>query len=90
MNGIPFEDLDIAVAVEQRNFPEITERISRCSISNFRRGEDMAYGARSGNPMCCDRLFVASTSCGFRAGTTPSLTDWPDGRDVLAWLTDLA
>ncbi len=73
MNGIQFEDLDIAVAVEQRNFPKL---LSELAVARYRTLDEV----KTWHPRLAD----------FGRAQSPSLTDWPDGRDVLAWLTDLA
>ncbi len=90
MNGIQFEDLDIAVAVEQRNFPKL---LSELAVARYRTLDEVKTWLTEHDR----EIQCVVTDClshprlaDFGRAQSPSLTDWPDGRDVLAWLTDLA
>ena len=89
MQGQPFVDLGGAVAVEQRAFPAA---LSRIAYTYYRTPDEVADWLAGHD----DELQCVVTEClphsrrtGFGCAQSPSLTDYPDDRDVIAWLAAL-
>ena len=89
MQGHPFLDLGAAVAVEQRAFPTA---LSRISYTHYKTPDEVAGWLA----MHDDELQCVVTEClphsrraAFGCAQSPALTDYPDNRDVIAWLTAL-
>ena len=89
MQGRPFRDLGAAVAVERRNFPTA---LSRISYTHYKTLDEVAGWLA----MHDDELQCVVTEClphsrraAFGGAQSPALTDYPDDRDVIAWLAAL-
>ena len=89
MQGCPFRDLGAAVAVEQRAFPTA---LSQISYTHYRTPDEVAGWLA----MHDDELQCVVTEClphsrraAFGCAQSPALTDYPDDRDVIAWLAAL-
>ena len=89
MQGRPFRDLGAAVAVEQRAFPT---SLSQISYTHYRTPDEVAGWLA----MHDDELQCVVTEClphgrraAFGCAQSPALTDYPDDRDVIAWLAAL-
>lgn len=89
MQGCPFRDLGAAVAVEQRAFPM---SLSQISYTHYRTPDEVAGWLA----MHDDELQCVVTEClphsrraAFGCAQSPALTDYPDDRDVIAWLAAL-
>ena len=89
MQGHPFLDLGAAVAVEQRAFPTA---LSQISYTHYKTPDEVAGWLA----MHDDELQCVVTEClphsrraAFGCAQSPALTDYPDNRDVIAWLTAL-
>ena len=89
MQGQPFRDLGSAVAVEQRAFPAA---LSRISYTYYKTPDEVAEWLAVHD----DELQCVVTEClphsrraGFGCAQSPALTDYPDDRDVIAWLSAL-
>ncbi len=89
MNGVPFVDLGGAVLVEQRSFPT---HLSELSYTYYRSKEEVAawLSAQDDTLQCVVSESLAhSRQVGFGAAQTPQLTDYPDAKDVMAWLATI-
>ena len=89
MQGRPFRDLGAAVAVEQRDFPAA---LSQISYTYYKTPDEIAGWLA----MHDDELQCVVTEClphsrraAFGCAQSPALTDYPDDRDVIAWLAAL-
>lgn len=89
MQGCPFRDLGAAVAVEQRAFPM---SLSQISYTHYRTPDEVAGWLATHD----DELQCVVTEClphsrraAFGCAQSPALTDYPDDRDVIAWLEAL-
>lgn len=89
MQGRPFRDLGAAVAVEQRDFPAA---LSQISYTYYKTPDEVAGWLA----MHDDELQCVVTEClphsrraAFGCAQSPALTDYPDDRDVIAWLAAL-
>ena len=89
MQGSPFRDLGAAVAVEQRAFPTV---LSQVSYTHYKTPDEVAGWLAAHD----DELQCVVTEClphgrraAFGCAQSPALTDYPDDRDVIAWLTAL-
>lgn len=89
MTGTPFRDLGAAALVEQAEFPSV---LSRIACMRYRTPEEAeAWLAAHDDELQC----VVSTCVrhprrvDFGRAQSPSLTDCPDDRDVMAWLAAL-
>ncbi|WP_064976233.1 acyl-CoA reductase [Alistipes provencensis] len=89
MQGHPFLDLGTAVAVEQRAFPTA---LSQIAYTHYKTPDEVAGWLA----MHDDELQCVVTEClphsrraAFGCAQSPALTDYPDNRDVIAWLTAL-
>ena len=89
MQGHPVLDLGAAVAVEQRAFPTA---LSQISYTHYKTPDEVAGWLA----MHDDELQCVVTEClphsrrvAFGCAQSPALTDYPDNRDVIAWLTAL-
>ncbi|MFQ7503476.1 MAG: hypothetical protein ACLRMJ_10955 [Alistipes finegoldii] len=88
MTGRPFRDLGSAVAVEERAFPAA---LSRIACSRYKTlGEVEAWLAQHDAELQCVVSECVSTAAA-RIGRAqfPALTDYPDDRDVIAFLAAL-
>lgn len=87
--GRPFRDLGAAVAVEQRELPA---SLSQISYTYYRSAEEVEAWLADQD----DRLQCVVAECidhprrvGFGRAQSPSLTDYPDDRDVISFLAGL-
>lgn len=88
MTGRPFRDLGAALAVEHRGFPTA---LSELSVARYRTPEEVAaWLAEHDREVQCvvTEMLPHPRQTEFGRAQSPGLTDWPDGRDVLAWLAD--
>lgn len=89
MTGQPYRDLGAAVLVEQAVFPMA---LSEISVARYRSAEEVAawLAAHDGEVQCVVTECLAHTRrAGFGRAQSPALTDYPDERDVIAFLTSL-
>lgn len=89
MTGRPFRDLGSAVAVEERAFPAA---LSRIACSRYKTlGEVEAWLAQHDAELQCvvSECVSHGRRTGFGRAQFPALTDYPDDRDVIAWLAAL-
>ena len=89
MQDAPFSDLGAAVAVEQSEFPV---GLSRLAIFRYKTLDEVAAWLSAHD----EQLQCVVTEClphsrrvGFGCAQSPALTDYPDDRDVLAFLSAL-
>ena len=89
MQGRPFVDLGCAVAVEQCAFPAALSRIAYAHYATL--DEVAAWLAGHDGELQCvvTGCLPHSRRAGFGCAQSPALTDYPDDRDVLAWLAAL-
>ena len=87
MTRTPFIDLGGAVAVEQQEFPASLSRIAFSYYHNLQEVE--AWLAAHDEELQCvvSTCVHHSRRTGFGCAQSPALTDWPDDRDVMRWLT---
>lgn len=89
MSGTPYVDFGRAVAVEQREFPAA---LSRIAFTRYKTTEEVtAWLTQHDNELQCvvTTLLPHSRRVDFGRAQSPSLTDWPDDRDVLEFLCGL-
>ena len=89
MQGHPFLDLGAAVAVEQREFPTA---LSELSYSYYRTTDEVAawLAAHDAELQCVvTECLEHPRRVDFGQAQSPRLTDYPDARDVLAWLAEI-
>ena len=89
MTGRPFRDLGSAVAVEERAFPAA---LSRIACSRYKTlGEVEAWLAQHDAELQCvvSECVSHGRRTGFGRAQFPALTDYPDDRDVIAFLAAL-
>ena len=89
MTGRPFRDLGSAVAVEERAFPAA---LSRIACSRYKTlGEVEAWLAQHDAELQCvvSECVSHGRRTGFGCAQSPALTDYPDDRDVIAFLAAL-
>ena len=89
MTGRPFRDLGSAVAVEERAFPAA---LSRIACSRYKTlGEVEAWLAQHDAELQCvvSECVSHGSRTGFGRAQFPALTDYPDDRDVIAFLAAL-
>ena len=89
MQGRSFVDLGCAVAVEQCAFPAALSRIAYAHYATL--DEVVAWLAGHDGELQCvvTGCLPHSRRVGFGCAQSPTLTDYPDDRDVLAWLAAL-
>lgn len=89
MSGWPFLDLGAAVAVEQRAFPTALSCLGYSYYASA--GEVEAWLAAHDAELQCvvSESISHSRRAGFGRAQSPALTDYPDDRDVIAFLTSL-
>ena len=89
MQGTPFVDLGAAVLVEQRAFPNALSRIACTHYDSLE--EVAAWLADHDDELQCvvTECLPHSRRAAFGQAQSPSLTDYPDDRDVMAWLATL-
>lgn len=89
MTRQPFIDLGSAVAVEQRAFPSALSRIAYTYYDSL--DEVAAWLAAHDDELQCvvTACLPHSRRVGFGCAQSPALTDYPDDRDVIAWLAAL-
>ena len=89
MQGRSFVDLGCAVAVEQCAFPAALSRIAYAHYATL--DEVAAWLAGHDGELQCvvTGCLPHSRRAGFGCAQSPALTDYPDDRDVLAWLAAL-
>jgi len=87
MSGRPFVDLGAAVAVEQREFPVALSRLAYARYRTLQEVETW-LDARDDELQCVVSAYIRhDRRVAFGRAQSPGLTDWPDDRDVLAFLT---
>ena len=87
MTGRPFRDLGSAVAVEERAFPAA---LSRIACSRYKTlGEVEAWLAQHDAELQCvvSECIACRRRVDFGHAQSPGLTDYPDDRDVIEFLT---
>ena len=87
MTGRPFRDLGSAVAVEERAFPAA---LSRIACSRYKTlGEVEAWLAQHDAELQCvvSECIACRRRVDFGHAQSPGLTDYPDNRDVIEFLT---
>ena len=90
MNGIAYRDFGAAVAVEQWSFPK---SLCELSVARYRTLDEVAaWIAEHDREIQCvvTDCLPHERRADFGRAQSPGLTDWPDGRNVLAWLASLA
>lgn len=89
MSGRPFVDLGAAVAVEQRAFPTSLSQIAYSRYASLAEVE--RWLAEHDDELQCvvSDTVRHSRLAGFGRAQSPSLTDYPDDRDVMAFLSAL-
>lgn len=89
MTGQPFRDLGAAVAVEECAFPDALSRIAFTHYGDIAQVE--AWLANHEQELQCvvSECVEHSRRVDFGCSQSPALTDYPDDRDVLAFLTAL-
>ncbi len=88
MQGRPFIDLGSRLAVEEEEFPASLSRLAYSHYRNLSEGEAW-LAAHDEEVQCVVSTCVShSRRTGFGCAQSPSLSDWPDERDVLRWLTE--
>ncbi len=86
MNGRPFLDLGCAVATEERGFPEA---LSRICYTHYQTPEEVeTWLAEHDDELQCvvSECIDHPSRVDFGQAQSPSLTDFPDRRDVMAFL----
>lgn len=89
MSGRPFRDFGASVAVEERAFPSA---LSQVNYSFYESSDEVAawLAAHDAELQCVVSEAVAhSRRADFGRAQSPALTDYPDDRDVIAFLTSL-
>ena len=89
MGGQPFRDLGAAVAVEERAFPAA---LSRINYSFYKSPAEVGawLAAHDAGLQCVVSECVShGRRTGFGRAQFPALTDYPDDRDVIAFLAAL-
>lgn len=89
MQGHPFRDLGAALLVEERSFPNA---LSRIHYTYYDSTDEVAqWLADHDEELQCvvSEVLPHSRRVDFGRAQSPSLTDYPDDRDVLAWLSTL-
>lgn len=87
MGGQPFRDLGAAVAVEERAFPAV---LSRINYSFYKSPDEVgAWLAEHDAGLQCvvSECIACRRRVDFGHAQSPGLTDYPDDRDVMAFLT---
>lgn len=89
MQGIPFRDLGAAVLVKERAFPNALSRIHYSEYDTLQEVEE--WLRLHDNELQCvvTESVTHSRRVDFGQAQSPGLTDWPDERDVLEFLTTL-
>lgn len=89
MTGRPFRNLGSAVAVEEQAFPTALSRIACWHYKTL--GEVEAWLAQHDAELQCvvSECVSHSRRAGFGRAQSPALTDYPDDRDVIAFLAAL-
>lgn len=90
MTGQPYRDLGGASLVESDEFPTM---LSRIACRRYRSPEEAeAWLADHDAALQCvvSECVGHSRRVGFGRAQSPSLTDYPDAKDVMAWLAALA
>lgn len=89
MTGQPYRDLGAAVMVEQRAFPSVLSQIAVTRYNSLVEVE--AWLAENDEEVQCvvSECVAHSRRVSFGCAQSPALTDYPDARDVLAFLTAL-
>lgn len=89
MQGRPFMDLGSAVAVEELAFPPVLSRIAYAHYNSLNEVE--AWLTAHDDQLQCvvSECLPHSRRVGFGCAQVPALTDYPDDRDVIAWLAAL-
>ena len=90
MKNEPFCDLGAALLVEQSGFPK---PLCEVAVARYETLDEVTAWLREHDR----EIQCVVTEClpherraGFGRAQSPALTDWPDGVDLLAWLTNLA
>lgn len=89
MQHRPFQDWGDSVAVEQDDFPTM---LSQIACTHYRTTDEVAaWLARHDERIQCvvTESLPHSRRVSFGQAQSPALTDYPDDRDVMAWLAEL-
>ena len=89
MQGREFLDWGDSVAVEQEEFPPM---LSQVACAHYRSTDEVAaWLARHDERIQCvvTECLPHSRRVAFGQAQSPALTDYPDDRDVMAWLAGL-
>lgn len=89
MTGRPFRDLGGALAVEQQGFPAA---LCELAVARYRTRQEVAqWLAEHDAEIQCvvTEALPHPRRTGFGRAQSPQLTDYPDGKDVMAWLAGL-
>lgn len=90
MNGTSYRDFGASIAVEQWSFPK---SLCELSVARYRTLDEVAaWIAEHDREIQCvvTDCLPHDRRANFGRAQSPGLTDWPDGRNVLAWLATLA
>lgn len=88
MTRQPFVDLGCAVAVEQADFPASLSQVAYTRYRDLSEVEAWLEAHDEELQCVVSECVAHSRRVGFGEAQSPSLTDWPDDRDVMAWLTE--
>lgn len=89
MQGVAYLDWGDSVAVEQRSFPA---RLSQIAYTHYRTSAEVSewLSLHDAQLQCVvTESLPHSRRVGFGRAQSPSLTDYPDERDVMSWLAEL-
>lgn len=89
MQGIPFRDLGSALLVHERAFPNALSRIHYAEYDSLQEVEQWLQLHDNELQCVVSEVVDHSRRVGFGQAQSPGLTDWPDERDVLEFLSAL-
>ncbi len=89
MQGCAFHDLGAAVLVEERSFPHALSRIHYTEYDSLQEVKEWIDMHDSELQCVVTNVLQHSRRADFGQAQCPGLTDWPDDRDVLEFLTSL-
>jgi len=87
MTGRPFLDLGCAAAVEQEEFPASLSLLACAYYRDLSEVERWLADHDEELQCVVSESIRHSRRTGFGCAQSPALTDWPDDRDVMEWLT---
>lgn len=87
MQGIPFRDLGTALLVEERSFPPTLSRIHYSFYDTISEVSEWLAAHDAELQCVVSELPVHRRCVGFGQAQCPGPTDYPDNRDVMAFLT---